>query len=78
MDTQQAILNELRILNRNFERLFAGGHMVDGPKEAATTRAMEFAQYQHDMANASSEEERKKIRKTWNRKREREEGRAKA
>lgn len=69
---EKEILNELRILNRNFEKLFTQGHAVDGPKEAVTTRALEFAQYQHDLANAPDEETRKRIRQAWNAKRKKE------
>jgi hypothetical protein len=69
---EQEILNELRTLNRNIERLFQQGHVVDVPREAATTRALEFAQYQHDMANAPDEATRKKITKSWNNKRRKE------
>jgi len=69
---EQEILNELRQLSRNFERLFSQGHAVDPVSEAVQTRELEFRQYKRDLKNAPDNATRRKIERAWNDKRKKE------
>ena len=59
-------------LNHNIEKLFSQGYLVDIPKEDKTTRALEFAQYKHNMANAATDADMKRIQTAYNNMRKKE------
>ena len=61
-------------LNHNFDKFFSQGYLVDIPKEEKTTRALDLAQCKHNMANAATDADMKRIQTAFNNIRKKEYG----